>query len=123
MTEIETKIRHLQVIRKNYILANEENQLLNVEREDILAKVEALTDAIEALREKAEREKGCTHCQKPYVSIGGINEDKAIIYLGAERPYNKGNVEYLHHMDSAGRMNAFKVRHCPMCGKRLEVEP
>lgn len=82
----------------------------------------ALAVIMDALREQAERERGCTHCQKPYVSIGGINEDKAIIYLGAERPYTKGNVEYLHHMDSAGRMNAFKVRHCPMCGKRLEVE-
>lgn len=84
---------------------------------------ETMVQAVEALREQAERENGCTHCQKPYVSIGGINEDKAIIYLGAERPYTKGNVEYLHHMDSAGRMNAFKVRYCPMCGKRLEVEP
>lgn len=83
---------------------------------------ETMVQAVEALREQAEMEKGCTHCQKPYVSIGGINEDKAIIYLGAERPYTKGNVEYLHHMDSAGRMNAFKVRHCPVCGRRLVDE-
>lgn len=71
-----------------------------------------------AFREQAEREKGCTHCQKPYVSIGGINEDKAIIYLGAERPYTKGNVDYLHHMDSAGRMNAFKIKFCPVRGRK-----
>lgn len=74
------------------------------------------------LQEKAERDKGCEYCQKPYVSIEGINEDKAIIYLGTERPYAKGNTEYLHYMDRAGRMNAFKIKFCPMCGRTLMEE-
>lgn len=69
---------------------------------------------------QAERENGCEFCHKPYSSISGVNDDKSIVYLGTERPYAKGNTEYLHHMDRAGRMNAFKIKFCPMCGRKLE---
>lgn len=76
--------------------------------------------ALDTLREVQKREKGCEFCHKPYSSISGVNDDKSIVYLGTERPYAKGNTEYLHHMDRAGRMNAFKIKFCPMCGRRLE---
>lgn len=53
--------------------------------------------ALAALREKAEREKGCEYCNSRF----GIAT---------------------HHINEAGLQAGTKrnAKHCPMCGKRLE---
>ncbi len=58
------------------------------------------TMAIEALREKQEREKGCEYCNSRF----GIAS---------------------HHINQAGLQAGTRrdAKYCPMCGKRLEVQP
>ena len=81
--------------------------------------------ALTALREKAEREKGCEFCRKPYKSIdsGKDGKEKSILYMGGNSPYAQLSKQYLHYMDVAGRMDLFEVKFCPMCGRRLEAQP
>jgi hypothetical protein len=64
--------------------------------------------ALAALREKAEREKGCEYC-KPR-----CHNCKHDVYDGFCRYYGKHGCGNLHHEP--------KYNYCPMCGKRLEVE-
>ena len=55
--------------------------------------------AIEALREKAERDKGCRYCNSRFgIATHHINE------AGLKAGTNK------------------RAQFCPMCGRRLEVE-
>lgn len=76
------------------------------------------TMAIEALREKAEREKGCEYCSQSSKSIdnGEVGVSKAILYLCAKS-------KRIHFMDAKGKLAIFDIKYCPMCGKRLEVKP
>ena len=67
------------------------------------AKIVALT----ALREQTEREKGCNYCLQtwPDRAAAGVSD----IWHG-----NKLSVGYGVYRE---------IKFCPMCGKRLEVEP
>jgi len=75
------------------------------------------TIILEALREKAEREKGCEYCSQSSKSIdnGEVGVSKAILYLCAKS-------KRIHFMDAKGKLAIFDIKYCPMCGKRLEVE-
>lgn len=63
---------------------------------------EAVVLAIEALREQAEREKGCEYCEV-------LTPDSVI---GFALPSIYPDCEF----------DLVTITHCPMCGKRLEVE-
>ena len=65
---------------------------------------EAFDVSIEALREKAERNKGCYHC---------INSSKKI-FAQKER--------YSNASETGIAYETIRVVFCPSCGKRLEVE-
>ena len=61
------------------------------------------TMAIEALREKLERENGCEYCKVLTPDCcGGF---------------------FLPSIDPDCEADMVTITHCPMCGKRLEVEP
>ena len=81
--------------------------------------------AIEALKEKQERDKGCEFCRKPYKSIdsGKGGKEKSILYMGGNSPYVQLSKQYLHYMDVVGRMDLFEVKFCPICGREVEGEP
>ena len=61
--------------------------------------------ALAALREQAERNKGCYHC---------INSSKKI-FAKKER--------YSDASETGIAYETIRVVFCPQCGKRLEVEP
>ena len=92
---------------------------------------EAVVLAIEALREKAEREKGCEYCNpNPYGHGEGIKQlitqkfnDKAHIHT-----FVSGNGLHTIAYPSPQDTNLAKtysqckiINYCPVCGKRLEV--
>ena len=64
--------------------------------------------ALTALREKAEREKakGCEFCE--------LTDDGYFYYAG----YSKQVA-----VDAFDENEVDNINYCPMCGKRLEVEP
>ena len=72
--------------------------------------------ALTALREKAEREKGCEYCGQVSKSIdnGEDGNSRAILYLSA-------NNKHIHYMDAKGKLAIFDINYCPMCGRELEV--
>ena len=71
--------------------------------------------AIEALREKQERSKGCEYCLQGEDLAYGLDSMQR-----AGRIYIDGN---LLTADLYSESMAVAVRFCPVCGKRLEVEP
>ena len=93
----------------------------------------ANTMAIEALREQAERSKGCEWCTgalpediTPHREffknmLKGWSED----WLCVAKKVPSG--EHILHCETDTALTDFSVdipiRFCPMCGKRLEVEP
>lgn len=66
--------------------------------------------ALAALRSEAERSRGCEYCAK---------SDKVYLtrdiytVIGNEGPYISSDEGY----------TCAEIKYCPMCGKRLEVEP
>lgn len=79
--------------------------------------VEEIEMGITALREKAERDKGCEHCllglEIAYnAKSKHINSKESYICLDGNILEADLYTEYM----------AVEVRYCPMCGKRLEVE-
>ena len=74
--------------------------------------------ALDALREKAERDKGCEHCLLG-LEIAYNAESK---HINSKESYIclDGNIL---EADLYTEYMAAEVRYCPMCGKRLEVEP
>ena len=59
--------------------------------------------ALAALREKQERDKGCEHCKV-------LTAEHCTGFL-------------LPSADPDCEADMVTISHCPMCGKRLEVEP
>lgn len=86
MNEIERAIEYLAPITEHPTMTGQYCKNLKV--------------AIAALREKAEREKGCEYC------------------------HSRFGIATHHITDSGMKAGTNKnVNFCPMCGKRLEVEP
>ena len=71
--------------------------------------------AIEALREKQERDKGCEYCSD--------HEDLAFGHDSLKRVGSIYIDKNLLVADLYSESMAVAVCYCPMCGKRLEVEP
>lgn len=75
----------------------------------------AFETAIEALREKLEREKGCVCCNNA-VEISSVDSD------GMLRVDN-GNEHCLPYVavnnDTYGTSDIFDINYCPMCGRKL----
>lgn len=88
MNEIERAIKHFEGLQKRYATQH------NGKHCDLVA------TALDALREQAERSKGCEYCNSRF----GIAS---------------------HHINEAGLQAGTKrvANYCPNCGKRLEVEP
>ena len=100
MNEIERAISTLEIDAINITgrLATDENTHL-------VQKLEAINLAQSALREQAERSKGCYHC---------INSSKKI-FAQKER-YSNAN-------ETGITYETIRVVFCPQCGKRLEDKP
>ena len=82
MNEIYKAIEHFEHLQKRYATQHNGKHC------------ELVKTALAALREQAEREKGCEYCDD--------------------------NFKFWQTQISGELPN---VRYCPMCGKRLEVEP
>ncbi len=75
---------------------------------------DALKTAMQALREQAEREKGCEYCLQGEDLAYGLDSMQR-----TGRIYIDGN---LLTADLYSESMAVAVCCCPMCGRRLEVE-
>jgi plasmid stabilization system protein ParE len=71
----------------------------------------ALEVAIEALREQAERGKGCEYCRG---NVKELVDGDTTIFINHE--------DKVFYADWSGN-DYLDWKHCPMCGRRLEVEP
>lgn len=71
--------------------------------------------AIEALREKAERSRGCEFCcYTEYPDEKLYPKEGYTFYAGFYKQIN---------VDAFDEGELEKLKFCPSCGKRLEVEP
>jgi hypothetical protein len=71
--------------------------------------------ALTALREKAEREKGCEFCcyqECPDKTL--YPKEGYTFYVGFSKQID---------VDAFDEIETDEIKYCPMCGKRLEVEP
>ena len=74
--------------------------------------------AVEALREQAERSKGCSFCDEEsgeHDYMNGLQSIDGTKYLVLETS------EWDDYYDCYNDVR-IPVKYCPMCGKRLEVE-
>ena len=97
MNEIERAIEYLEPISKHPTMTG--------------AYCEHLKVAIEALHEKAEREKGCWACREVY-EVGFVN-------LGSRIYLERDETGYVI---SDRFDNTVEAYCCPMCGKSLKEE-
>ena len=72
--------------------------------------------AIAALREQAERSKGCVFCNDERHRIREVFDEGTAKIIDAEN-------RYALSVDTSRDAAIFNIFYCPMCGKRLEVEP
>lgn len=81
--------------------------------------IEVKQKAIQALQEKAEREKGCEYCND-YAVDGACDSD------GTMR-VDKGNEHCLPYIavnnETYGTSDLFDINYCPMCGRKLTSAP
>ena len=76
--------------------------------------------AIQALQEKAEREKGCEYCNRGVSELDACDSDGMMrIDKGNEHcsPYIAVNNE------TYGTSDLFDINYCPMCGRKLTSAP
>lgn len=81
--------------------------------------IEVKQKAIQALQEKAEREKGCEYCNSGTVE-GACDSD------GTMR-VDKGDTHCLPYIavnnETYGTSDLFDINYCPMCGRKLTSVP
>ncbi len=98
MNNIERAIKHFESLQKRYTTQH------NGKHCDLVK------TALTALREQAEREKGCNYC-KLEKSINGDN-DVCKIKIFIRTLYSEYSDSFYNTETS--------INHCPMCGRRLE---
>lgn len=72
--------------------------------------------ALAALREQAEREKGCIFCSGERHCIREAFDEGTAKVISADN-------RYALSVGTSRDAAIFNIFFCPMCGKRLEVEP
>jgi hypothetical protein len=75
---------------------------------------EAFDVSIEALREQAERNKGCVFCNDERHRIREVFDEGTAKIISADN-------RYALSVDTSRDAAIFNVFYCPMCGKRLEA--
>lgn len=101
MNEIERAIKAMENIAEYWTCRPSERQAAQL--------------ALTALREKQEREKGCEFCScSEYLDNTLYPKEGYIFYAG----YSKQIAA-----DDFHEYETEEIKFCPMCGKRLEVEP
>lgn len=101
MNEIEQAIGYLQPIADSATVGHY-GGMLNI--------------ALAALREQAERSKGCEYCDFSSGSIGAT-------FDGADDFFMTEHTDGVNLCSDGKEFTLTKINNCPMCGKRLEVEP
>lgn len=81
--------------------------------------IDAIDKAIQALKEKQEREKGCEYCKNGRPLVVGETNDKGISIWSPNILHAYG---YDFHGYGVNGIGA-KIKCCPMCGRKLEVQP
>ena len=84
--------------------------------EEIALYGEEYNMAIQALQEKAEREKGCECCKVPGKYLATIDYDGAETRLFFDVV---GNSLRVFDEEMPGLCDSFSIKFCPMCGRKL----
>ena len=118
MNEIERAIGSLEMLRALILfdtMTGEDIPLdtLNRDNRDLY---DAAKVALTALREQAERSKGCVFCNDERHRIREAFDEGTAKIINAEN-------RYALSIDTSRDAAIFNIFYCPMCGKRLEVEP
>lgn len=118
MTDIETAIeitqRQIEELKSNLptLVTQEYYDSFNLA-------IEVKQKAIQALQEKAEREKVCEYCNGG-AAVGDCDSD------GMMR-VDKGNEHCLPYIavnnETYGTSDLFDINYCPMCGRKLNKAP
>lgn len=70
-------------------------------------------------------QKSCKYCHKPFLDLSGKTscevDDDDSAYCGTD---DYGNLEFGASFDSGcvNKNEYVKIKYCPMCGRKLEVE-
>jgi Zn finger protein HypA/HybF involved in hydrogenase expression len=81
--------------------------------EDALVKTESLKTALAALREKAERKKGCEYCDFSMGTVGANFEGEDEFFLMETED------GYFICSDGKATFRESKITCCPQCGRKL----
>ena len=114
MTDIETAIeitqRQIEELKSNLptLVTQEYYDSFNLANE-------VKQKAIQALQEKAERDKGCEYCNNGTAEYACDSDGMMRIDKGNEHclPYIAVN------NDTYGTSDLFDINYCPMCGRKL----
>lgn len=71
--------------------------------------------ALAALREQAEREKGCEYCETPGKTLHVVECAEPRIML-----HVSGRYVQMYDEEYPGWVDNFPIHFCPMCGRKLE---
>ena len=107
MNELYKAIEHFEHLQKRYTTQHNGKHC------------ELVKTALAALREQAKRSKGCSFCDEEsgeHDYMNGLQSIDGTKYLVLETS------EWDDYYDCYNDVR-IPVKYCPMCGKRLEVEP
>ena len=99
MTDIEDAIQAMENLNMVLSITDSERHAANL--------------AIQALKEKAEREKGCEYCNA-YKNIATIDYGETQIIVDL----NGDNIRIFDN-ETPGICENNKIKYCPMCGRKL----
>ena len=98
MTEIEQAIKEYDILIKGYEDDLFSDRYSDIVKEEFKRQRDIFLIGREALKEKAEREKGCDFCNAEYAVMSGSRMSSELIHKGCA------------------------AKFCPNCGKRLVSE-
>ena len=98
MTEIEQAIKEYDILIKGYEDDLLSDRYSDIVKEEFKRQRDIFLIGREALKEKAEREKGCEFCNAEYVVMSGSCMSSELIHKGCT------------------------AKFCPMCGRKLVSE-
>jgi hypothetical protein len=114
MTKIERAIESAQSRLDTTISKLERSSGSHFSTEKKLRQIEVAEITLEALHEKAERERGCGYCNNERHCIREAFDEGTAQIIDAEK-------HYALSIDTSRDAAIFNIFCCPMCGRRLEV--
>ena len=115
MNEIERIEEVMQIIKTRHMLEYMDDDVTQQDIVDYKERFSALKSALTALREQAERSKGCEFCcYTEYPDEKLYPKEGYAFYAGFSKQVD---------VDAFDEDEVEKISYCPMCGRKLEEAP